>query len=214
MNPSDSQPNAAPTLLISGEGIILDAHDAMCVALGWTREALVNKTVGELFEYGADLVLIRMQGVQTGASNETEFAVSALIRRQDQTNFPTTAIVRHIAELDCFSLGFDDLAVEAGGNETNEVAAVAEAPFVNEAAVVASVEESEPVESALESLDIVGAMRVSAPEPEPTPVRQVHQTAPAAPTHKNGNGNGNGSENGNGNGNGSNGGNTTFRNIS
>ena len=76
MNPSDSQPTTAPALLISSEGIILDAHDAICAALGWAREELVNKTAGDLFEYGADLVLIRMQEIQSGASNETEFSVS------------------------------------------------------------------------------------------------------------------------------------------
>src|SRR3954462_15801181 len=121
MNPSDSQSTTAPAILISSEGIILDAHDGVCAALGWMREELVNKTAGDLFEYGADLVLLRMQEIQTGASNASEFSVSALVRRQDLTHFPTTANVRRIAELDCFSLGFDDLVVDAGPvNEAHE----------------------------------------------------------------------------------------------
>jgi hypothetical protein len=202
MNPSESQPDTPPALLISSEGIILDAHDAICAALGWARESLVNKTAGDLFEYGADLVLIRMQEIQSGASDETEFSVSALVRRQDQSHFPTTAIVRRIAELDCFNLGFDDLAIEASpANEVQQAFAVSETPGPG-AESVQQIEQLEAVEPALESLDIVGAMRVSAPESAQEPVREVHAIAPKPSV-----------SHGNGNGNGSNGGNTTFRNI-
>ena len=205
MNPSDSQPITAPALLISSEGIILDAHDAVCAALGWARETLVNKTAGDLFEYGADLVLLRMQEIQSGASNETEFSVSALVRRQDQTHFPTTANVRRVIEFDCFSLSFDDLVInDSSANEVQQAPAMPEAPAISAAEPVEQFEHIEAAEPALESLDIVGAMRIAAPTPPQEPACEVHAAAPKPPVNHG---------NGNGNGNGSNGGNTTFRNI-
>src|SRR5205823_5352290 len=90
-------------------GVIMDARDAACPALGWAREELVNKGMSELLEYGADLLMNQLQELQAGALAESTFSVSTLVRRKDQTTFPATAIVRPMPELDCFVVGFDDL---------------------------------------------------------------------------------------------------------
>ena len=83
MNPSDSQLNEASVLLINAEGIIMDARDPICAALGWTPEELINKGMNDLFEYGADLVMSRLQEMQNGTSTESEFSASTLVRKSD-----------------------------------------------------------------------------------------------------------------------------------
>ena len=129
MNASEPLAGDVSLLLVNHEGIVLDAHEAACAALGWTREEIVNKEMTELFEYGADLVLGRFAEASAGtveAGAAGEFSVSALVRRRDQTHFPATAVVRHLPELNCFAVTFDDLPVDvpeaaplvaANGNE-------------------------------------------------------------------------------------------------
>jgi PAS domain S-box-containing protein len=112
MKPSDSQLDDT-CLLINSDGVIMDARDAACPALGWAREELVNKGMSELLEYGADLLMNQLRELQAGATAESSFTVSTLVRRKDQTHFPATAIVRPMPELDCFVVGFDDLPTDA-----------------------------------------------------------------------------------------------------
>src|ERR1051325_6300771 len=109
MNVSDSHADDASVLLINGEGMILDASEATCSALGWPREELVSKGMSELLEYGGDLLITQLSELQAGAMPDAYFSVSTLVRRQDQSHFPATAIVRPMPELGCFALGFEDL---------------------------------------------------------------------------------------------------------
>jgi len=113
MKPSDSRLDHASVLLISAEGIVLDANETGCLALGWTREELLNKGMNDVFEYGADLLMDGLLELQ-GASAESSgvFSVSALVRRSDQSIFPATAIVRPAPEFNAFTIGFDDLSTD------------------------------------------------------------------------------------------------------
>lgn len=197
-NPSDTPVSDPSVVLISPEGIILEAHDAVCAALGWPREELLNKGMSDLFEYGGDLLMSRL-GESADISNPElaeGFSVSALVRRQDQTNFPVTAVVRPVPALNCFSLGFDDLAIEL--------------PQTNGAAV----SEPELTEPVAEVPDVIFARRAPIEEPvvSPAPAPVAEETELP---HSTSNGNSHGNENGNGNGHGNSNGNGApkFRNI-
>jgi hypothetical protein len=166
MNASDSREDNASVLLTSGEGIILDASEATCLALGWSREELVGKGLGELLEYGGDLLMAQLNELQAGSIPEGWFSVSALVRRQDQTHFPVTAVVRPILEMGCFAVGFEDLPgdvaeatefLSANGmaaatsplpNETGnlDLAEPAEVPETDSACALRSAEEKIPEE--------------------------------------------------------------------
>jgi hypothetical protein len=110
MKPSDLQLDEASVLLITAEGIIIEVCETACPAIGWSREDLLNKSLGGVFEYGADLILEQLHQLQSGAIPEGMFSVSALVRRKDLSHFPTTATVRPMPELDCFVVAFDALA--------------------------------------------------------------------------------------------------------
>lgn len=177
MKPSDSQLDDPFLLLINTDGIIMDARETICAALGWTPGTLVNKTLNDLFEYGADLVMDQLQAIRDGASGESQFSASTLVRRSDQTSFPATAIVRRIAELECFTVMFDDLPTEAQA-EAADVAAAA-APENTLAAGATDVAEANLIFSA-------GAT-AEEPQVAATPAPEVE------PAHASDNGNGNGS---------------------
>src|SRR5213075_1028758 len=101
-------------LLVNAEGVVVDAHDHVCSALGWTREEIVNKPMSDLLEYGADLLMDGLTGLQSGTTTESAegFSISALVRRKDESVFPTTAIVRPLPEFNCFAVLFDELGAE------------------------------------------------------------------------------------------------------
>src|SRR5688572_3499366 len=107
MKPSDEGAGESSVLLITPEGVIADAHETACLAIGWSREELLNKPVSDILEYGHDLVMDSLLQLQD-ESNEM-MSVSALVRRSDQTSFPATAVVRRVAELGCFTVEFGDL---------------------------------------------------------------------------------------------------------
>jgi len=111
MNSSDSRCGDGYALLIDNGGIVLDAHETASNALGWAREELLNKGIGELFEYGGDLVmnsLVEMQDPAKADSHE-KLSVSTLVRKKDRSHFPATAIVQSVPELGCFAIAFEDL---------------------------------------------------------------------------------------------------------
>jgi hypothetical protein len=186
MKPSDSQLDDPFLLLINTDGIIMDARETICAALGWTPDALVNKTLNELFEYGADLLMDQLQAIRDGASGESEFTVSTLVRRSDQTSFPATAIVRRIAASECFTITFEDLPVEAPAEAAN----MADAPEPENTLAAGATDVAEA--------NLIFAAGATAEEPQvaPTPEPEIE------PAHAGGNGNGTGNGSG-----------TGFRNI-
>lgn len=111
MKSSDEGAGELPVLLITAEGVIADAHEAACLAIGWTREELLNKPTSDILEYGHDLLMESLAQLQD-ESNEV-ISVSALVRRNDQTSFPATAMVRRVSELGCFTVEFADLPEQA-----------------------------------------------------------------------------------------------------
>lgn len=107
MKQSDEGAAEPSVLLMTPEGVIADAHETACLAIGWSREELLNRPMSEILEYGHDLLMESVMQLQDEA-NEV-FSVSTLVRRNDQTSFPATAIVRRIPELGCFTVEFGDL---------------------------------------------------------------------------------------------------------
>ena len=107
MKPSDEGAAEPSVLLMTPEGVIADAHETACLAIGWSREELLNRPMSDILEYGHDLLMESVSQLQD-ESNEV-FSVSMLVRRNDQTSFPATAIVRRIPELGCFTVEFGDL---------------------------------------------------------------------------------------------------------
>src|ERR1051325_2954509 len=175
MKPSDSQLDDPFLLLINTDGIIMDARETICAALGWTPDTLVNKTLNDLFEYGADLVMDQLTAIRDGASAESEFSASTLVRRSDQTSFPATAIVRRIAELECFTVTFDDLPVEAQAEATPT------------AENILAVEAADAVD-----INQIFSARVPADEPAVAPTPAPEDEPAHASSNGNGNGNGSG----------------------
>lgn len=94
--------------LIGGDGVILDARESVCSALGWEHRDVLNRGVGDLLEYGADILLKGLEGAQAGADSMESFMVSTLVRTKNGC-VPATAIVKAMPELNCFSVGFEDL---------------------------------------------------------------------------------------------------------
>src|SRR5687768_15292551 len=126
MKQSDEGAAEPSVLLMTPEGVIADAHETACLAIGWSREELLNRPMSEILEYGYDLLMESVVQLQDEA-NEV-FSVSTLVRRNDQTSFPATAIVRRIPELGCFTVEFGDLpdamasaAAPAAVTETEDV---------------------------------------------------------------------------------------------
>src|SRR5688500_5406273 len=111
MNPSGAPNDAASVLLISAEGVVVDAEENACRSLGWTREELLNRPMSDVLEYGHDLLMDTLTQMQAeaGAVSPEGVSISMLVRRSDQSSFPATVIVRSVVELGCFTLTFDDL---------------------------------------------------------------------------------------------------------
>ena len=122
MKQSDEGAAEPSVLLMTPEGVIADAHATACLAIGWSREDLLNRPMSEILEYGHDLLMESVVQLQD-ESNEV-FSVSTLVRRNDQTSFPATAIVRRIPELGCFTVEFGDLPDAVASAAAPEPAAV------------------------------------------------------------------------------------------
>jgi hypothetical protein len=194
MNASESLASDISLLLVNHEGIVLDAHESACAALGWAREEIVNREMSELFEYGADLVLGHFaQAANSGDTGES-FSVSTLVRRRDQTHFPATAVVKYLAELNCFAVTFDDLPSDV----------MEAAPLVAASGTDLGIETNDIPEMVFQ--------RVQPPEAAPMEATAIPVVTPDEEVHANGNGNGHAKGNGNCNGDG-NGHAPRFRNI-
>lgn len=151
MKPSDEGAGEISVLLITPEGVIADAHEAACLAIGWTREDLLNKPMSDVLEYGHDLLMESLVQLQD-ESNEG-LSISTLVRRSDQTSFPATAVVRRVAELGCFTVEFGDLpetATAAAAPEPEVASEPAPEPVrvVEADPTLADVQENAAVESA------------------------------------------------------------------
>jgi hypothetical protein len=148
MKPSDEGAGESSVLLVTPEGVIADAHETACLTIGWSREELLNRPMSDILEYGHDLVMDSLVQLQD-ESNEV-FSVSTLVRRNDQTSFPATAIVRRVPELGCFTVEFGDLpdatATAEVATEVTTEAAPEPVRAVESDPTLADVQE--PVESA------------------------------------------------------------------
>src|SRR4051812_11175390 len=122
MKPPETGSDEPRIFLVSNEGVVVDAHEDACAALGWSREEILNRGVSDLLEYGYDLLRERLGEVE--ATAETSFSITALVRRKDQSNFPASAVVRLLPHLNCFTLAFQDV----GSEDVAAPAAAAEVP--------------------------------------------------------------------------------------
>ena len=103
--------------LIDNAGIILDARQSVCSALGWEHKKVLNRAVTELLEYGGDLLLQGLLDAQASGDAAETFLVSTLVRTGNQGCLPATAVVRQLPELNCFSVAFEDLPAAVAGVE-------------------------------------------------------------------------------------------------
>src|SRR5688572_22615511 len=84
-------------VLLTQEGAIVDAHPSCRESLGWPREELVGKDIGELLQSDRELLmsqLLQSKDAEIGVDGQTSFSIRILARRRDETSFPARVVVR------------------------------------------------------------------------------------------------------------------------
>ena len=84
-------------VLLTQDGAIVDAHPSCRESLGWAREELVGKDIGELLQSDRDLLmsqLLQSKDAEIGVDGQTSFSIRILARRRDETSFPARVVVR------------------------------------------------------------------------------------------------------------------------
>src|SRR5687768_855131 len=96
-------------VLLTHDGTIVDAHPTCTESLGWTREELNGKDIGELLQSDRELLMTQLQqskDAEVGADGHTSFSVRILARRRDETSFPARVVVRRFDQTDCCTAAF------------------------------------------------------------------------------------------------------------
>src|SRR5688572_7239668 len=84
-------------VLLTQDGAIVDAHPSCRESLGWAREELVGKDIGELLQSDRELLmsqLLQSKDAEIGVDGQTSFSIRILARRRDETSFPARVVVR------------------------------------------------------------------------------------------------------------------------
>ena len=84
-------------VLLTQDGAIVDAHPSCRESLGWSREELVGKDIGELLQSDRELLmsqLLQSKDAEIGVDGQTSFSIRILARRRDETSFPARVVVR------------------------------------------------------------------------------------------------------------------------
>ena len=84
-------------VLLTQDGAIVDAHPSCRESLGWTREELVGKDIGELLQSDRELLMTQLaqsKDAEIGVDGQTSFSIRILARRRDETSFPARVVVR------------------------------------------------------------------------------------------------------------------------
>jgi PAS domain S-box-containing protein len=84
-------------VLLTQEGAIVDAHPSCRESLGWSREELIGKDIGELLQSDRELLMSQLaqsKDAEIGVDGQTSFSIRILARRRDETSFPARVVVR------------------------------------------------------------------------------------------------------------------------
>ena len=84
-------------VLLTQDGAIVDAHPSCRESLGWTREELLGKDIGELLQSDRELLMSQLaqsKDAEIGVDGQTSFSIRILARRRDETSFPARVVVR------------------------------------------------------------------------------------------------------------------------
>ncbi|HEX7862533.1 MAG TPA: PAS domain-containing protein [Verrucomicrobiae bacterium] len=96
-------------VLLTHDGTIVDAHPTCFDSLGWSREELAGKDVGELLQSDRELLmsqLLQTKDQEPGADGQTSFMLRILARRRDETTFPARVVVRRFDQTDICTVAF------------------------------------------------------------------------------------------------------------
>ena len=96
-------------VLLSQEGAIVDAHPTCHESLGWSREELIGKDIGELLQSDRELLmtqLLQSKDAEMGIDGQTSFSIRILARRRDETSFPARVVVRRFDQTECCTAAF------------------------------------------------------------------------------------------------------------
>lgn len=98
-------------VLLNGDGSIADAQPNCTASLGWTREELIGRDVGELLSSGRDALLSQLpeytdgpEAVANAGHDDTSVSVRVLARRKDLSEFAARVTIRRFTELGCWTL--------------------------------------------------------------------------------------------------------------
>jgi PAS domain S-box-containing protein len=96
-------------VLLTQDGSIVDAHPTCKDSLGWSREELIGKDIGDLLQSDRELLmsqLISSKDAEMGADGQTSFSIRILARRRDETSFPARVVVRRFDQTECCTAAF------------------------------------------------------------------------------------------------------------
>ena len=96
-------------VLLTQEGSIVDAHPTCRESLGWSREELIGKDIGDLLQSDRELLmsqLLQSKDAEMGADGQTSFSIRILARRRDETSFPARVVVRRFDQTECCTAAF------------------------------------------------------------------------------------------------------------
>lgn len=96
-------------VLLSQEGAIVDAHPTCHESLGWSREELIGKDIGDLLQSDRELLmtqLLQSKDAEMGIDGQTSFSIRILARRRDETSFPARVVVRRFDQTECCTAAF------------------------------------------------------------------------------------------------------------
>jgi hypothetical protein len=105
-------------VLLNREGTILDADPSCALTLGWNRDELIGKDVGEFVESGRDLLMEHLLHFsdEEAPGADTSFSVRVIARSKNKAKFPARVTVRRFTELDCWTAAFYCHASELESN--------------------------------------------------------------------------------------------------
>jgi PAS domain S-box-containing protein len=96
-------------VLLAQDGTIVDAHPTCHESLGWTREELAGKDIGDLLQSDRELLmtqLMQSRNDEMGVDGQTSFSIRILARRRDETSFPARVVVRRFDLTECCTVAF------------------------------------------------------------------------------------------------------------
>ncbi len=96
-------------LVLAQDGTIVDAHDGCKESLGWSREDLAGRDIGEVIPAHRGLLVARIlqsEDLRSQIGDDASFSMNISVQRMDETSFPARLLVRRFPETDCWTAAF------------------------------------------------------------------------------------------------------------